>query len=51
MILKNDDKVTYKEFKDYLLIVSKITDDEYLVYSPSLRYSRVLNVKELKKIK
>lgn len=51
MILNKDDKVTHKEFKDYLLIVSKITDNEYLVYSPTLRYSRVLNVKELKKVK
>ena len=50
MILKRDDRVISSKIKGELLVCSKISPNEYLLYSPTLRYSLVLNVKELKKV-
>lgn len=49
--MNKGDKVTNKNYKDYLEVVSHIGNNYYLLYSPSLRHSVVLEVKELKKIK
>lgn len=50
MILNKDDKVTSKNIKGELVVVNKVSTNEYLLYSPTLRYSVVRHIKELKKV-